>query len=220
MSGLTKIGVLASGRGSNFRAIARACASGRCRGEVVILLSDNPDAGALKIAEEFGIPSRVFKRRDFATRDEFERAFVDELKGRGVEIICLAGFMRIIHKPFLEAFPGRILNIHPALLPAFPGLEAQRQAWEYGVKISGCTVHFVDAGVDTGPIILQAAVPVLDDDTPESLAARILEQEHKIYPQAIQWIAEGRVEIINRQVKVTGSETSTATLLNPSNPNH
>ena len=128
--------------------------------------------------------------------------------------------MRIISTPFLRAFPQKIINIHPSLLPSFPGLHVQQKALDYGAKVSGCTVHFVDDGVDTGPIIIQAVVPIHPTDSEESLAARILEQEHKIYPQAIQWIAEGRVEIINRQVKVTGSETSTATLLNPSNPNH
>ncbi len=202
MAGLIKIGVLASGRGSNFRAIAQACASGRCRGEVVILLTDNPQAGALKIAKEFAIPSKVIGRKSFSTRDEFEEAFVNTLKAYGVELVCLAGFMRILHKPFLEAFPKRILNIHPALLPAFPGLEAQKQAWEYGVKVSGCTVHFVDAGVDTGSIILQATVPVLDDDTPETLAARILEQEHRIYPEAISFVAEGKIKFEGRMTRV------------------
>ncbi|MFH0794912.1 MAG: phosphoribosylglycinamide formyltransferase [bacterium] len=188
-----RLGILASGRGSNFGAIVRAIREGRLAAEARLLVCDKPEAGALEIAREAGIQSKVIERKDFSSRDEFESAIANALKDRGVEWVALAGFMRVLHKPMLIEFAGRVLNIHPSLLPAFPGLEAQRQALEHGVKISGCTVHFVDDGVDTGPIIAQRAVEVKDDDTPETLAARILEQEHDLYWRVLQGIAEGRI---------------------------
>ena len=173
---MTRLAVFASGRGSNFKALAAAAREGVFPGRVVLLLCDQPGAGALDIAAEYGIPARVIEGRRPAGRlgREAETAYRDACRDAGVEWICLAGFMRILGPILLEAYPDRIVNIHPALLPAFPGLEAQRQAWDYGVRVSGCTVHLVDGGVDTGPIILQRAVPVLPDDSPESLAARIL----------------------------------------------
>jgi len=189
-----QLGVLASGRGSNLGAIARAIEDGRLAAEVRVLVCDKPEAGALDIARAAGIESRVIERKNFASRDEFESAILRALREREVEWVALAGFMRVLHKPVLSEFSGHVLNIHPSLLPAFPGLEAQRQALEHGAKISGCTVHFVDDGVDTGPIIAQRAAEVKDNDTVESLSARILEQEHDLYWRVLQWIAEGKVK--------------------------
>lgn len=175
-------------------AIARAIEDGRLAAEVRVLVCDKPEAGALDIARAAGIESRVIERKNFASRDEFESAILRALREREVEWVALAGFMRVLHKPVLSEFSGHVLNIHPSLLPAFPGLEAQRQALEHGAKISGCTVHFVDDGVDTGPIIAQRAAEVKDNDTVESLSARILEQEHDLYWRVLQWIAEGKVK--------------------------
>jgi len=198
------LGVLASGRGSNFEAIARNCAEGKIGAKIAILLSDNPDAKALERARSFGIEARYVEPGPFKTRlsPEAEEEYVRILKEHGVELVCLAGFMRILKRHFLRSFAGRIMNIHPALLPSFPGLHAQKQAFDYGVKISGCTVHFVDEGIDTGPIIIQRPVPVREDDTAEILAARILLEEHKIYSEAIQLFAEGRLRIEGRKVRV------------------
>lgn len=186
-----RIAVLASGRGSNLQALVDAGESGRMDGKVALVVSDNPGAYALERAKEHGIPSRVIERKNFASRRDFDSAFADAVEDSGVDIVALAGFMRIISPSFLHRFPGKVINIHPSLLPAFPGLDAQKQALEYGVKITGCTVHFVDEGVDTGPIIIQSAVPVLPDDTVELLSARILQQEHIIYPKAVTMIARG-----------------------------
>ncbi|GAB4318595.1 MAG: phosphoribosylglycinamide formyltransferase [Candidatus Sumerlaeia bacterium] len=197
-----RIGILASGRGSNFKAIAEHCRQGRCAGEIAVLVSDKEGAGALDIARSLGIPAYVVLRKDHPSREAFEQAIVQTLRAHDVELVCLAGYMRLVHDPLLQAYPQRILNIHPALLPAFPGLDAQKQALEYGVKISGCTVHFVDAGMDTGPIILQEAVPVLEDDDEHSLAARILEREHQLYARAIDLFARGRLVIEGRRVRI------------------
>jgi phosphoribosylglycinamide formyltransferase-1 len=189
--------VLLSGRGSNFVALAEACARGEVPAEIVLVLSDKPDAPGLERARERGIPTRAIPRKGLG-REEQERQMVAAIREAGASWVCLAGYMRILGPELVSAFPERILNIHPALLPAFPGLEAQHQAFEYGVKVSGCTVHLVDAGCDTGPIVVQRAVPVLDDDTPETLAARILEQEHRAYAEALRllltrpWRVEGR----------------------------
>ncbi|GFN22196.1 MAG: phosphoribosylglycinamide formyltransferase [Thermoanaerobacteraceae bacterium] len=196
------IGVLASGRGSNLEAIIRAREAGELPVELKVVISDKREARALRIAAEHGIPAEFLDPRAFPDRVSYDLALAARLKEAGVELVVLAGFMRILSPAFLEQFPLRVINIHPALLPAFPGLEAQRQAWEYGVKISGCTVHFVDVGVDTGPIIAQAAVTVEDGDTPETLAERILEQEHRLLPEAIRWIAQGRVRVQGRRVYV------------------
>ncbi|RKX71661.1 phosphoribosylglycinamide formyltransferase [candidate division WOR-3 bacterium] len=198
------LGVLASGRGSNFEAIAKNCAEGKIDARIAILLSDNPNAKALERAKVYGIEARYVDPGPYKTKlsPEAEEEYVRILKEHGVELVCLAGFMRILKSHFLRSFPYRIMNIHPALLPAFPGLHAQKQAFDYGVKVSGCTVHFVDEGIDTGPIIIQRAVPVLEDDTAETLAARILAEEHKIYSEAIQLFAEGRLKIEGRKVRV------------------
>lgn len=194
-----KIAILLSGRGSNFLAISGAIERGELNAEIACVISDRADAPGLVKAREIGYDA-IFIEPKGKSREEFDRLVVEELKKRNVELVCLAGFMRILSPYFVSEYRGRILNIHPALLPAFPGLEAQRQAWEHGVKYSGCTVHFVDEGVDTGPILLQAVVPVYDHDTPETLAARILEEEHKLYPRAIALVLEDRVEIVGRRV--------------------
>lgn len=197
-----RLGVLASGRGSNLQSIMDSAAAGKIHSEVAVVISDKKDAFALERARKAGIPAEFVDYKSFPSKQEYEGAIVGLLKRYDVGLVCLAGYMRIVGKVILEAFPNRVLNIHPALLPSFPGLHGQRQAWEYGVKFSGCTVHFVDEGMDTGPIIIQAVVPVLDDDTEDTLAARILEQEHKIYPEAIRLFAEGRLKINGRKVSV------------------
>lgn len=199
-----RVGVLASGHGSNFEALQRATASGSPGVRVVCLVSDNPDARALRRAKELGLPALCVDpgprrgRLDAAAEAEIVRF----LRAERVDLVCLAGFMRIVGGELLRAFPGAVLNIHPSLLPSFPGLEAQRQAFEHGAKVTGCTVHLVDAGVDTGPIILQAAVPVHEEDTPATLAARILEQEHELYARAVRLWAEGRLQIEGRRVRI------------------
>ena len=210
-----RLGVLASGGGTNLQSIIDQCQSGRLAAEIALVFSNNQDAGALERARKAGLPQLCINHRDFPDRESFDRAVVAALKEAGVELVVLAGFMRIISDIFLQAFPQRIINIHPALLPAFPGLHVQKKALEYGAKFSGCTVHFVDSGVDTGPIIIQAIVPVFDDDSEASLAARILEQEHKIYPQAIQLIAESRVRIEGRRVLIAGATQEETALINP-----
>ena len=197
-----RLGALASGGGTNLQSIIDRCDDGTLNAEIVLVVSNNPQAGALDRARKAGIPCLCIDHREFADREEFDRAVVAALQEAGVELVVLAGFMRIISGVFLEAFPERIMNIHPALLPAFPGLHVQRKALEYGARFAGCTVHLVDGGVDTGPIIIQAVVAVLDDDTEESLAARILQQEHRIYPRAIQLFAEGRLRIEGRRVRI------------------
>lgn len=198
--GKLRLGVLASGRGSNLQSIMDAAAAGKIKAEVAVVFSDNRDAFALERARNAGIPALHLNPRDFGSKDEYEKALLKLLHEHGVQLVCLAGYMRIVGRVILEAFPNRVINIHPALLPAFPGLHGQQQAWDYGVKFSGCTVHFVDEGMDTGPIIIQTVVPVYDDDTAETLADRILEQEHKIYPEAIGLIAEGRLRLNGRKV--------------------
>jgi len=212
---MLKIGVLASGRGSNFQSILDAVAAGALKVEVAVLVSDDPAAYAIERARLRGIEHMVMRPKEHGSRDEYFQAVAGALVERGVGLVVLAGFMRIVGRPLIEAFPNRIMNIHPALLPSFPGLHGQRQAHEYGVKISGCTVHFVDEGMDTGPIIIQAAVPVLDDDTEESLAGRILSCEHKIYPEAIRLFSEGRIEVVGRRVRVKGAGKPGQALVNP-----
>jgi phosphoribosylglycinamide formyltransferase 1 len=202
MADLLKLGVLISGNGSNLQSIIDNIGNGSLRAVIKIVVSNNPDAYGLTRAQKHGIPFAVLKNGDFKSKDDFDAALVKTLKDHEVELVLLAGFMRIISPTLLNAFPGRIMNIHPALLPSFPGLHGQKQAVDYGVKFSGCTVHFVDEGVDTGPIIIQAAVPVGDDDTEETLAARILKEEHKIYPQAIQLFADDKLEINGRRVRI------------------
>lgn len=197
-----KIGVLASGSGSNLQAIIDETRAGTLPAEVVLAISDKPDAYALARADAAGITTAVVEPKDFASREDYDAKIVKLLRLAGADTVALAGYLRIVTPTLLDAFPGRVLNIHPALLPAFPGLHAQRQAWEHGVKVAGCTVHFVDAGLDSGPIILQAPVPVLEDDDAGRLAARILEQEHIIYPLALRLLAEGKLTVEGRRVRI------------------
>ena len=199
---MLKIGVLGSGSGSNMQAIIEAIAGGTLDARVVGVLSDVADAGILARARRQGIPGECFDPAPFKTKLDgaAEEHVIAALRQWGVDTVVLAGFMRVVKPGLLKAFPQRVLNIHPALLPAFPGLAAWRQALDYGVKVAGCTVHFVDGGMDTGPVITQRTVPVMDADTPETLHARIQEQEHVAYPQALQWIADGLVTIAGRRV--------------------
>ena len=216
MTGRLRLGILASGGGTNMQAILDHCSDGSLAAEVAVVISNNPAAGALERARRGGVEARCIDHRHFASRQAFDQTVVATLQEAGVELVVLAGFMRLISEPFLQAYPGRIINIHPALLPAFPGLHVQRKALEYGARFSGCTVHFVDGGVDTGPIIIQAVVPVLDDDTEESLAARILVQEHRIYPRAIQLFAENRLRLEGRRVVIDPPLPPTAeAMVNP-----
>lgn len=211
-----RIGVLASGGGTNLQSIIDGCASGRIDGQIVTVISNNPAAGALQRASNAGIETQCIDHREFDQRDQFDAQVVAALSEKKVDLVVLAGFMRIIGQRFLDAFPERIMNIHPALLPAFPGLHVQQKAIDYGARFAGCTVHFVDGGVDTGPIIAQAVVPVLDNDTDDSLSARILIQEHKIYPQAIQWFAQDALRIEGRRVTInTQQNDPSQTLVNP-----
>ncbi|MCL2669987.1 MAG: phosphoribosylglycinamide formyltransferase [Syntrophaceae bacterium] len=196
------IGALVSGGGTNLQSLIDHCQAGDLDAEIRLVLSNNPDAGALERCRRHGIPSVVLDHRTFASRRAFDLEAVSLLRKAGVELVVLAGFMRILTPAFLQAFPLRVMNIHPALLPSFPGFHAQQQAIDYGVRFSGCTVHFVDEGTDSGPIIIQAVVPVRQGDTAETLAARILIEEHRIYPQAIQNYAEGRIEIRGREVLI------------------
>ena len=197
-----RVGVLASGRGSNLRAILSGVAAGRIRAEVVVVLSDRSGAGALDIARDHGVEALVLDPTPHPGREGYDRALIALLEERRVGLVCLAGYMRILSPVFVRHFEGRLLNIHPALLPAFPGLHAQRQALEHGVRIAGATVHFVDEGVDTGPIVLQAAVSVRQDDTEATLSDRILAEEHRIYPEAIRLFAEGRLRLEDRRVRI------------------
>ena len=196
---MKRLGILLSGRGSNFEAIAESIQRGRLNAEIAAVISNRAEARGIEIARERGLPALVLPSQG-VEREEYDRRVVAELHSRGVELVCLAGFMRLLTAEFCRAFPLRALNIHPSLLPAFPGLDAQKQALEQGVKISGCTVHFVDERLDAGPIILQAAVPVLDHDTEETLAARILAEEHRIYSEAIAIIVSGRWRMQGRRV--------------------
>jgi phosphoribosylglycinamide formyltransferase 1 len=195
---LTRLGVLLSGRGSNFVALQRSCASGGVPAQIAVVASDNPEARGLDAAGELGIPGQAIDRREYRDRQQHELAVARVLEEHEIEWLCLAGYMRLLSPAFVARYRQRILNIHPSLLPAFPGLDAQRQALQHGVRISGCTVHFVDEGLDSGPIVEQRAVPVLDGDTEASLSARILEQEHLAYPSALRrlltepWSLEGR----------------------------
>jgi len=212
-----KIAVLVSGRGSNLQAIIDNIEKDSLSAEIAVVISDQADAFALERARKHHIPAVHVSAKGFkGRREEYDSLLVQELGKWGTELVCLAGFMRIITPVLIKAFPNRILNIHPALLPAFPGLHVQKAALEHGVKFSGCTVHFVDEGMDTGPIIIQAAVPILDKDTEDSLSARILEQEHKIYSRAIQLYAEGRLMVQGKRVLVAHGKNSTHDfLINP-----
>ena len=194
-----RLGVLISGRGSNLQSLIDAIASGRLNATIVVVISNKADAFGLERARAAGIEAIVISHRGWSSRDEYDRALVRELQSRDVGLVCLAGFMRIVGGPMIDAYPEAILNIHPALLPSFPGADAQRQALEYGVKVSGVTVHFVTRELDAGPIVLQRAVPVLDDDAAASLTARILEQEHLVYPEAVGIVLDGGWKIAGRR---------------------
>ena len=200
-----RLGILISGRGSNFEAIANAISRRKLDAEIAIVITNRAGSPGLDIARERGIPVRIIASQGLE-REAYDKLLVEELQTHDVDLVCLAGFMRLLSAHFVRAFPNRVLNIHPSLLPSFPGLDAQRQALEHGVKITGCTVHFVDEFLDSGPILIQAAVPVLDGDTVETLSARILAQEHSIYSTAIQYLVEDRVTIEGRRVRIREDE--------------
>lgn len=195
-----KLAVLASGSGTNLQAIIDDVMTGYIPAELKIVISDKPDAYALTRAENAGIATQVVLPKDFASREEFDAKLVEILQENEVDYVALAGYMRLVSKVFLDAFPNRVINIHPALLPSFPGVHGQRDAVEYGVKVSGCTVHFVDEAMDHGPIIAQAPVPVVHTDTEETLKARILEQEHILFPHVLRLLAQGKIEVEGRKV--------------------
>lgn len=195
-----RLGVLISGRGSNLQSLIDAVERGELDATIAVVVSNNPAAGGLERARRAGIPTQVVEHRGWPSRDHYDQALVETLRGHDVALVCLAGFMRRVGRGFVSAFPNAILNIHPALLPSFPGVDAARQAVEHGVKVSGVTVHFVTEELDGGPIVLQRAVEVLDDDTPESLAARILVEEHRVYPEAVRIVLDGRWTLSGRRV--------------------
>jgi phosphoribosylglycinamide formyltransferase-1 len=208
-----RLGVLASGGGTNLQAILDACAARRITAVVAVVVSNVPGAGALERARKAGVGTEVLPSKGVPDREAYDLRLVEVLRAHRVDLVCLAGYMRLVTPAFLRAFGPtaasrgcpRVVNVHPGLLPSFPGLHAQRQCFEYGARFAGCTVHFVDEGTDTGPVIVQAVVPVLPGDAEETLARRILEQEHRIYPQAIQWFAEGRLSVEGRRVTVDGA---------------
>jgi phosphoribosylglycinamide formyltransferase-1 len=201
---MKKLGILLSGRGSNFIAIAESCRAGRIPAEIAVVISNRAQAPGIEHARQLGLDARVIISKG-RQREEHDAEVVAVLKEKPVDLVCMAGYMRLLSPRFIRAFPNQILNIHPSLLPAFPGLEAQKQAIEHGVKISGCTVHFVDEHLDHGAIIAQEAVPVLDTDDDHTLAARILEQEHKVYTEAINIVLAGNYEIVGRRVVQKGT---------------
>jgi phosphoribosylglycinamide formyltransferase-1 len=215
-----RVAVLASGRGSNLQAIIDAIEAGQVQAQIVAVISNKKDAVALDRARKHGLPELFVDPKPFAgqpdSREAYDRALLEVLQQQHVELVLLAGYMKIVTAVLVNAFANRMMNIHPSLLPSFPGLEVQKKAIDWGCKLAGCTVHFVTEGVDEGPIIVQAAVPVLDSDTPEALAARILEQEHKIYPQAVQLFAEGRLKVNGRQVQIAGAKPVGDALISPS----
>jgi phosphoribosylglycinamide formyltransferase 1 len=208
------IGVLASGRGSNFQSIIDNIKSGYINAKIAMLITDNAKAYAIERARNNNIETLLLIPKNFPDKDSYYRHIADELKKRGIELVVLAGFMRVVGQPLIERFKNRIINIHPALLPSFPGLHGQKQALEYGVKIAGCTVHFVDEGVDTGPIIIQSAVPAYEDDTEDTLSERILKEEHRIFPLAVKLFAESRIKVKGRKVFIE-SQREEAVITNP-----
>ena len=219
--GKLRVGVLASGRGSNLQAIIDAIEAGRLDARITVVLSNKKDAQALDRARRHGLTDVFFDPKPYAGqvdgRDAYDRAVLDVLRKYDVELVLLAGYMRIVTPVLIRAYKDRIMNIHPSLLPAFPGLEVQKKAVDWGAKIAGCTVHFVTEGVDEGPIIIQAAVPILEGDSAQTLSARILQQEHRIYPRAVQLYAEGRLRVEGRRVCVAGaSDTEMGALVSPS----
>ena len=199
---MRRLGIVLSGRGSNFEAIADRIAEGGLDADIAVVIANRPEARGLDVARKRGLNAVCLPSKGL-DREVYDRQLVEELKKNQVDLVCLAGFMRLLSAYFVREYPHRILNIHPSLLPAFPGLDAQYQAWTHGVKIAGCTVHFVDEDLDSGPILMQAAVPVLDDDTPEALSARILVEEHRIYSEAIAWVLTGNYRIEGRRVVKT-----------------
>lgn len=212
-----KLGVLISGSGSNLQSIIDNIEKGTLKATIKIVICNNPHSYGITRAQKHGLPVAVLKHGDFRTREDFDEELIRILRSNEIDLVVLAGFMRILTPVFLKAFPQKIINIHPALLPSFPGTHGQKDAFEYGVKFSGCTVHFVDEGVDTGPIIIQSVVPVFQDDTRETLAARILKEEHRIYPQAIQYFAEEKITISGRKVLIKDvADTHLMALHNPS----
>ncbi|MHB8828057.1 MAG: phosphoribosylglycinamide formyltransferase [Syntrophales bacterium] len=211
------LGVLVSGNGSNLQSLIENIENNRLDGRISIVISNNQDAYALERCRKHNIPTAVVDHHLFASREDFDRRMIEILNASGVELVVMAGFMRVLTPVFFQAFPMKILNIHPALLPSFPGLHVQQKAVDYGAKFSGCTVHFADEGVDSGPIIIQAVVPVYDDDDGKSLSKRILQEEHRIYSQAIQYYAEGRIAITGRRVRILNSiRPENTALINPS----
>jgi phosphoribosylglycinamide formyltransferase-1 len=216
MARQVSIGVLISGSGTNLQAIIDAIEAGKLDAKIEVVLSNKEDAQGLARAQKHGISTEILNHKNFASREAYDEAVVSLLRGRGVELVVLAGFMRLLSPVFVKAYSNRIMNIHPALLPAFPGLNVQQKAVEHGVRFSGCTVHFVNEECDEGPIIIQAVVPVFADDSGDALAARILEQEHRIYPRAIQLFAEGRLKVVGRRVLVDRpAKDDTQTLVQP-----
>ena len=199
-----RVGILISGRGTNLQALLDAAHDGRLGGRIAVVISNVESAPGLDRARRAGVPA-VFRDHRGRHREDYDRDLQGILTEHGVDLVCLAGYMRLLSPAFVRAFAGRIVNVHPSLLPAFPGLDAQRQAWEHGAKVSGATVHLVDEGLDSGPIVLQEAVPVHEDDTPDTLAARILEAEHRIYPRAVRILLEGRYRLVGRRVVLGGA---------------
>ena len=214
-----RLGVLASGRGSNLQAIIDAIERGTLHAQIAVVISNKKDALALERARKHGVTDVFLDPKPFAgqpdSREAYDRAVLEVLRKHDVDLVLLAGYMKIVTSVLIGAYQNRMMNIHPSLLPAFPGLEGQKKALEWGVKVAGCTVHFVTEGVDEGPIIMQAAVPILDGDTPETLAARILEEEHRIFPRAVQLYAEGRLTVEGRRVRVTGTDPVKGSLTSP-----
>ena len=196
------LGVLCSGRGTNLESIIKAAKSGQIAAPIGVVLSDKPDAKALKRAEREGIPNFCVNRKEYETKKDFEEALIKKLREHGATLVILAGFMRILSPYFVGEYSGRIMNIHPSLLPSFGGAHAHRDVLAYGAKVSGCTIHFVDEGMDSGPIILQTAVPVMEGDDEDTLAARVLEQEHILYPRAIELFLKGKLKIEGRKVRI------------------
>ena len=207
------IAVLISGSGTNLQSIIDAIAANRLDTKIEVVLSNRADAFGLVRAKNHGIPTEILDHKSFSSREAYDQAVVDLLRARGVKLVALAGFMRLLSPVFVAAFSNRIMNIHPALLPSFPGLHVQKKALEHGVRFSGCTVHFVNEECDEGPIIIQAVVPVFPDDTEEQLAERILKQEHRIYPRAIQLYAQGRLHVVGRKVLVDGLDQGASQIL-------
>jgi len=210
-----KIAILISGRGSNMQALIEAAKEADYPAKIACVISNDPTAAGLERAREAGVPTHIVNHREYNDRQKFEEALDAKLTGEGVQLVCLAGFMRILTPWFVERWRDRLINIHPSLLPAFPGLDTHKKAVEAGVKFSGCTVHFVRAEMDHGPILIQAAVPLLAGDTEQKLATRVLEAEHKIYPEAVRLIAEGRVNIHEEQVFIARSSSPSAAAFNP-----